>query len=175
MHTNTTLWAFFLLHLIGGHLALPTLLLIAWARESVGRNLVFYNFVFTWILYSATFCLLWVIPTCRAHAAGGLTRLGRASRSSWVTGCMRISTSVLNLIECFASFSRRWCTRFRCCECVSDLVEAVGLTVERETESLRPYGHWYSRCVTWSTGGIDTDPFGLALAGGSHTSANSRR
>jgi hypothetical protein len=31
----------FLLHLIGGHLALPILLLLSWARESVGRNIVF--------------------------------------------------------------------------------------------------------------------------------------
>ena len=57
-HTDVALWTYFLLHLIGGHFALPLLLLLSWARESVGRNIVFHNFIITWILYSISFCLL---------------------------------------------------------------------------------------------------------------------
>ncbi len=58
IHTDLALWTFFLLHLIGGHFALPLLLLLSWARESVGRNVVFHNFIITWILYSISYCLL---------------------------------------------------------------------------------------------------------------------
>ncbi|PVF96096.1 hypothetical protein CPB86DRAFT_787385 [Serendipita vermifera] len=56
-HTGL-LWAFFTLHVIGGHFLMPVLFILTTLRKTVNRNYVFLNFCFTWIVYSITFCLL---------------------------------------------------------------------------------------------------------------------
>lgn len=56
---NGLLWAFFSLHIVGGHILIPLLLgLSIWRQRDGARNYVSYNFFFTWLLYSITFTLL---------------------------------------------------------------------------------------------------------------------
>lgn len=55
------LWAFFALHVIGGHFFMPLLLILSLLKRNLSRNYVFHNFCITWIIYSITFCLLYVI------------------------------------------------------------------------------------------------------------------
>ncbi|KAG8817054.1 hypothetical protein FRC18_000705 [Serendipita sp. 400] len=56
--SSSLLWGFFSLHIIGGHILIPILLILSFVRKNVTRNYVFINFCITWILYSITFCFL---------------------------------------------------------------------------------------------------------------------
>ncbi|KAG8847504.1 hypothetical protein FRB91_011718 [Serendipita sp. 411] len=63
--SSSLLWGFFSLHIIGGHILIPILLILSFVRKNVTRNYVFINFCITWILYSITFCFLWVTTVLR--------------------------------------------------------------------------------------------------------------
>lgn len=49
---------FFGLHIVGGHVGLPILVLTFLFSKKVSRHPTIVNFCVTWILYSVSFCLL---------------------------------------------------------------------------------------------------------------------
>lgn len=51
---------FFVFQIVGGHLGVPVILLTLIFRKGMKRHPMLINFLVTWVIYSTSFCILWV-------------------------------------------------------------------------------------------------------------------
>lgn len=77
---------FFVFQIIGGHLGVPIVLLTLIFRKGMKRHPMLINFLVTWIIYSTSFCILWVrfLQTILAITLLIIVSLGCTSENSLV-------------------------------------------------------------------------------------------
>lgn len=97
---------FFVFQIVGGHLGVPVILLTLIFRKGMKRHPMLINFLVTWVIYSTSFCILWV----------EFLQIISAILITVFLGCISESSLALSLQMLYAYFRRPRYMEQRSCE-----------------------------------------------------------